>query len=636
MNKISEQLIQLSDKLDSAGKPKCANAIDQLIEHQSLTKVAQYVGAIGYVLKQNRAMGNCIRKKRASSSVSMQEIVLGCLSEYQDGQQYENTEWTSKYAQVVKQCPDQFESAHIDFIEALAEENDMYNHVTRVKQAQNMLVQEEIQDDLISKVASDLENLERILEGDADHRPFKLAAPPSNRGLWSKLWANPWRPRGKDADTRFEMDGVLESLVNIQKSIQQIRGGISKMRYDSRSIQDPKIHKDIQSLSDTNWDNTTNGIHKLKKSLGTLNVNDPLNETTTKLVESTRRVEKSVEQIFKEIESVQKNMYNLRQRDPVKGRGSQKSATEEYGDLSQTLDRLYINPLDERALHYSLKLHGRLEDTLNERAGAQDPGFGDWINSPESQLGKSRQPFSNLDDTDPDGINAPTNAPTNIPSNIESSLMAVAKDPNVVASLIHALEQVKLQPKDPETGEGINVLLSYLQNTPVTAPAVPDTTQADPINFGTPGAAPSAPAPINFGDTPGEPKYRSISGTPNASTPSSNVVSTNVAEPFDMGKVHTPAGKVNWGYAAQHAGGGLKEQAYPKTAKLTSTLQKLTKVADSLHGWNDDLSKLLKDYIEEEEHKLPDFPSSSSIIKEHEYSEPNLREKNAGAVALST
>ena len=41
-------------------------------------------------------------------------------------------------------------------------------------------------------------------------------------------------------------------------------------------------------------------------------------------------------------------------------------------------------------------------------------------------------------------------------------------------------------------------------------------------------------------------------------------------------------------------------------------------------------------YIKEEEDSLPDFPSTSSIIKEHQGSRRKLTQKNAGAVALST
>lgn len=68
---LSEYLANLADRLDRDGKIKSANAVDNLLQNGSLEKVAQYVGAIGYVLKQERAMANCIRQKRVSSSGPM-------------------------------------------------------------------------------------------------------------------------------------------------------------------------------------------------------------------------------------------------------------------------------------------------------------------------------------------------------------------------------------------------------------------------------------------------------------------------------------------------------------------------------------------------------------------------------------
>ena len=82
MDKIRMYLVEISDRLEREVKTTCVDAIDELVKTSSLKKVAQYVGVIGYVLKQERAMSNCIRKKRAaSSSEPMQEIVLGCLKE---------------------------------------------------------------------------------------------------------------------------------------------------------------------------------------------------------------------------------------------------------------------------------------------------------------------------------------------------------------------------------------------------------------------------------------------------------------------------------------------------------------------------------------------------------------------------
>jgi len=605
MNKIPEQLIKLSDKLDQAGKTKCANTIDELIEHQSLTKVAQYVGVIGYVLKQNRAMGNCIRKKRASSdaSTSMQEVVLGCLSEYQDGQQYDNNEWTSKYAQVVQQCPDQFLSSHVDFLEALAEENDMNQHIARVKTAHNMLMQENIQDDFLNRIAFDVENLEKVLkEGDGDHRPFKVAAPESQRSRWSRFWSPSWSRGGKDKDTQFEMDAVIESLMNIQGDIQQIRSGISQLRYQSRSTQDPNIHQNLQSLSDTNWEQTTNGIHQLKQSLVALQQNNPNDGVALNLVQASSLIEENIEQVFDELKNVQQNMYNLRLRDPVKGRGNLKSATEEYSDLARALDRLYINPLDERALHYSLKLHGRLEDTLNERAGAQDPTYNEWVNSPESELGQSRV---NPDPRDQSVQSEPSMTMNAEPSMtmdsdpIAESLKQLMSDPNALSSFVNWLKQMRTVSMDPEKKQSVLNMYDLL------------TEKQNNLNAPVPGQDPNLQSNVVQTET-----------AANADGPSADELLDMASDPNS-----------DWRDIFKDIE-NLRNSG--KTGISASSLKKIMKVADSLDGWDSDLAKLLRDYIEEEEYQLPEFPSMSSIIKEHEASKQKIREKKAGAVALST
>lgn len=607
MEKISEQLVQLSDKLDKAGKTKCANAIDGLIEHQSLTKVAQYVGVIGYVLKQNRAMGNCIRKKRVSSTGSMQEVVLGCLKEYQDGQDYHNTEWVSKYAQVIQQFPEQFASVHIDFLEILAEENNITQHIARVKQAQTMLRQEKEQSDVINQIAFDLESLDRVLkEGDADPRPFKVAAPQSPRSRWSRFWSPSWSRGGKDKDTQFEMDAVLDSLMNIQGDVQQIRGGISQLRYQSRATQDPTIQQSLQALSDTNWEQTTSGIHNLQQALGVLQRNDPANGIALNLVQTTSQIEENIEQVFDEIKSVQQNMYNLRLRDPVKGRGSLKSATEEYGDLARTLDRLYINPLDERALHYSLKLHGRLEDTLNERAGAQDPSFNEWVNAPGSELGSGR-----FNPSTPSGgdSHVPVSNPAANPSmtmqtpsasDIETSLLQMTNDPNVLAVFVNWLEQMSTTPKTPESGQAITRLYdSFKEKQDALQGSAP--TQSQPNVVQTENAAPV--------ESVAQPTARDL-----------------LASARDPNKPWQTSDLVHLKRLLNQGNTGI----------TASDLQKLVKIADVLNDWDSDLAELLRDYIEEEEDLLPDFPSTSSIIKEQQGSRRKLTQKKAGAVALST
>ena len=583
MDKISEQLIQLSDTLDKAGKTKCANVIDELIEHKSLMKVAQYVGVIGYVLKQNRAMGNCIRKKRVSSTASMQEVVLGCLSEYQDGQQYGNNEWTSKYAQVIKECPEDFDPSFArHFLEALADENQMSDHISNVKEAQKIL--QSLHDDALNdkgyalhQVVADLCDLEKVLkEGDADHRPFRVAAPPSGRGNWSRFWSPSWSRRGKDKDTQFEMDAVIESLMNIQGNVQQIRSGISQLLYQSRAVQDPKIQQYIQSLSDTNWGETTKGIHILNQGLSDLWMRDP--NSAEELNSISKQIEGNVNQVFTNIKEVQDNMYNLRLRDPVKGRGSLKSATEEYADLARALDRLYINPLDERALHYSLKLHGRLEDTLNERAGAQDPGYNEWINSPGSELGMGRR-FPGTPSNGPATLGPGVGSPLQPSPETENALQQMTNDENVLAMFVNFLSHMLLQSKSSKSHEAIRELHDLFKEKQENLSNEQPQTTAQP-------------------EAPGQP---------------GNVVQTG-DEAVD--RYNDPNRQGLMGMVPFMS----NEPGENPNAVTGSTLQKLTKVADVLNDWNGDLAELLREYIADEEDRLPEFPSTSSIIKEHEAS----------------
>jgi len=162
----NNHLIKLADNLDKNQKSASADAVDNLIKQNSLNKVAQYVGAIGYVLKQERAMSNCIRRKRVANSGSMQEVVLGCLKEYQDGQDYHDTEWTSKYAQLVKKLPDKFSDIHVNFLHKIADQNNMSQHIYNIESTADSLKKDGVNDDYINNILSHVYELEFILSKD--------------------------------------------------------------------------------------------------------------------------------------------------------------------------------------------------------------------------------------------------------------------------------------------------------------------------------------------------------------------------------------------------------------------------------------------------------------------------------------
>jgi len=167
MADLQNYLIELANKLDQSGKRKSADAVDNLLKTASLEKVAQYVGVIGYVLKQERAMSNCVRRKRAKTGGSMQDTVLSCLKEYQEGQDYHNDEWTTKYAQVIGSRPDLFKESHLPFLSGLGQEWDMENHINAVRGAVGIFREEQVDEEKINMILSHIDLLGDILRKEA-------------------------------------------------------------------------------------------------------------------------------------------------------------------------------------------------------------------------------------------------------------------------------------------------------------------------------------------------------------------------------------------------------------------------------------------------------------------------------------
>lgn len=149
---IINSFIKIADNLDKSGNITVANTIDNLISDNSLIKVAQYVGAIGYVLKQHRAMSNCIRQKRASSDQPMQEVVLTCIKEYQDGQSYGHNEWTERYASVIQAMPEHFGSKMLSqFVKISMQENKLQSPLVKVAECCDKLIEQKTIDKNIEK-----------------------------------------------------------------------------------------------------------------------------------------------------------------------------------------------------------------------------------------------------------------------------------------------------------------------------------------------------------------------------------------------------------------------------------------------------------------------------------------------------
>lgn len=600
MDQITPYLINLSDKLDKAGNIKCADQVDSLIQSGSMDKVAQYVGVIGYVLKQNRAMDNCVRKKRAASSDAMQTIVLGCLQEYQDGQEYGNNEWTAKYAQVIEQAPEQFEGLHVDFLQEIAESNDIQQHIDAVKSVHQLLQDNDIKDEFFDHVVTSANHLDDFFkEGDADHRSFRFAAPQSPRsGFWNRMFAPSWTRRGKDKDTQYEMDSIIESLSGISDNIQNLRTIVYKLRHEARRIPNEAVRKEINKLSENNWESNRVIMD---------NLSDYFRQNQqTSLGDSWSRLEFFGEKINDKIGQIQSDMRNLRQREAITGSSGAASSADEYGDLERALSKLYYNPLDRKAIYYSQKLHGRLMDALHARPTSQDPDFNQWSQEyePREELdpmgGLEQEPGSNID---PGATSQPA------PSIIEPFITAInetaAENPelNAISVFIKLLDKLVTSNVGLEGIQEFGKLRNELNNL--------DTSNefADPIS------------PVNTpANVPAE------TGTDNEYANAGDVFDPSVRP--ERFKPPKPVGPY---------------EVYDKSvrniyeAMLRSKI--LTKLAEESNTIDPQLSELLQEYLQnysENEEKIPSFPESSSILKEEATLPMKVTWNKAGNVLVNT
>lgn len=159
---MNEILLKLANTLDKLGLLKKADQIDKIIKTASIEKVSQYVGVVGYVLKQQRCMQNCVRRKRVEKKGSMQEIILECLKEYQDGQDYHNTEWAEKYANLLLKYPTSLNKVSNLYIKELYRINDIDTHLNNLKLASSIIRENGLDDSLVSDLIEDVSILENI------------------------------------------------------------------------------------------------------------------------------------------------------------------------------------------------------------------------------------------------------------------------------------------------------------------------------------------------------------------------------------------------------------------------------------------------------------------------------------------
>ncbi len=382
---LSEYLANLADRLDRDGKIKSANAVDNLLQNGSLEKVAQYVGAIGYVLKQERAMANCIRQKRVSSSGPMQEVIMDCLKEYQDSQSYDDREWTSKYASSIKSNPDQFHKLHLYYLSKLSEENSISEHINNIIEASKCLKDENETDNTISEILTSAEKAGELIKKEASFQPpFKLAALPSveeelspeqPKGFWSRLfspsksqWWNPlsWdkEESGPDSQVNHLMGNVLQNLTNMAYTVQNVKLNTAQIKTEIlRSSHDEETKAIAAKLTPDRWSQNNQALTDLHDR-----IKDP------KIMSMVNNAENGVGYIFEHLKRIQSDMRELRRNPNITGkdkasdensrRNSLTSPTQEFDYLQRVMNKLYVNPLDEEAIYQAQRMHSRLDDRL--------------------------------------------------------------------------------------------------------------------------------------------------------------------------------------------------------------------------------------------------------------------------------
>jgi hypothetical protein len=610
---ISDHLLKLADRLDTEDKRACADAIDQLIKTASVEKVAQYVGVIGYVLKQNRAIGNCVRKKRVASNRPMQEVVLECLSEYQDGQNYQNTEWASKYAECVKKEPRLFETSHLTYLATIAEENSIGEHLENVRTAATVLQENDIEDEMISKVLSHAETFGEILRKESQSRPFELTAPrlPSRRTKWQRRfnptektwnplsWFRSRRERGQDQETTAEMAIIASELHEITRIAQQMRTAMFRLknqvggylagsfenlpastndeaaqtflREDSQLVN--SVTELINKLNPNDWNASILAIHQLQWLLNNRKIRNQYNQTIyDQAAFLASDLAENIDVIYEKLETLQEIMSTLGQREPILGTelasdpteranpGVDYSAVEEFGVLERVLDKIYRNPFDEEAHYEAKRAHARLERKLRYAEPQAAP-------APSSQAPSQAQPTPGTQQR-PNARPEPTTGPVNQDrvNNTSNWLRNHMSEHNITVEALEDAFRAVIRglgnetPISDETVNYINAIFDHLRQ--------PAGETGDPILDALPTEESVRPY---GGQTPGE--------------------------GIDLGE----------------AGEERNEAA---------TIENLVKIADLMDRVDPDIANLIDQFIEEQMNggvnELPQQPEFSAIVKEKE------------------
>ncbi len=625
MDDITQHLIDLSDRLDKQNKIVCADSVDKLVNTGALQKVAQYVGAIGYVLKQNRAMANCIRKKRVASNTSMQEVVMDCLKEYQDGQNYHDTEWTSKYAQVITDSPDQFGEAHFHFLRSLSESNNISEDISNVRTVMDVLNKNGEEDELVSKIMSHVDILENMLEKEGSSLyPFKFAAPESQRKWWQRLfspsekhwWApQKWTERGEEADASLEMGKALEQIMSIVRQSQEIRNNVDQLQNQSTSPSQYDLSEQINQLDSSNWNNIAYITNKLRSDIrNTLQNMQLFDDYMNNVYYMVSKIMKSVDKIQADISSLQENMANLRQRAPILGREeglteqpNQRaiaSPSQEFGVLDRVLNKLYANPLDEESQWYAQRAHSKLHDRLRFVGQGDDELTDNWLGREQQTIPDA----ASSEVTSPVETTAPTETVNPDDPRIQNAVESLSNkyDPKQVAEILSTIIVDSGIDFNMPSQQNLEIL-KLIRDMLVQKQAIP--------HSGSPIGTQSLTAPSPTTDIPSPRPAETQPLTP----PSSSI--PHSGSPIETQPLTAPVPKTRKKNGPSFWGNIAKEFDEQQRRKHMSTSHMLVKIANELDKVDEDLGDIVDKFMEEHEDdlsKLPDFPEFGVLVTKSE------------------
>jgi len=638
MANLQSYLLELADKLDKSGRRKSADAVDSLLKTASLDKVAQYVGVIGYVLKQERAMSNCVRRKRAKIGGSMQDVVLSCLKEYQDGQDYHNDEWTAKYAQVIGSRPHLFKESHLSFLSELGNEWGMENHINAVREAVGIFREEQVDEEKINMILSHIDLLGDILRKEATStRPFKVAAP-SQRSWWSRFltpgkenfspfgWGDKGKRRrryGDDLDLTSEVQHLAQKVSHISATARAMRTQIQRIQRDSRNLVQEteyyspenielaqRVKQTIEGLNPTDWDQTSQQVLDLAREVhGQKTYNARI---FNKAIELAKQLSRSRMEVDDAVDDIYSSMHAIRTHEAMMGtrpygaKNQGEVIANEYMVLGKVIDGIAENPLDIRGHDLALRQVNRLNDSLVSKLGDVSP-VPTEENAHDFELHGEIQKWLGGDVTAPTGDETPPEV--TIPSVAPEGTPEGALPPEIKPT-----QPAQPQSAEPDISQAPAIARSIAERAVDMDSAATALRELSMSNAAT-GFAPLIDAVLDQLDAGRQTTEQpAVAETPQEEALPVDVL--NATEPVAEAK--PPAEATEQGMGHVQLPDDLKIQRRREWEASTQN-EMLAKIADAIDPITKDLADVIDKYIEEHGNvNLPKLPEFGVLLKEKE------------------